>query len=352
MTSIFLFLNVNLKAMFWQSLLIWREVSNKTYRLTNTPFSPESETMNKKIAIATTATIIVVVALSAILLAFYNPQSASFTLPSGEPPQGQIQVTGNVAQEKAWSINELAQMPLTTVKTMIDGENVTCKGVALIDFCNKTGMLWDSGPIEITGADGEKATLSTFQAWNSTFYPYYQDQNRITLVFIENDHWMTEENGGPVRLVSPYFSADYQVEHVTGVRLGIWTISVSGAVSNSLTISSQNLATFQEETVQAEFVPGDGTRRTSNWTGLPVLDVLRAAGMSDRAEKVTVRAIDGYEKNYTLQEIEDGHMMIGYGENGGHFWQDQGGPYRLFCTTDKYKWGQFWVKFISQVIVT
>ncbi len=307
--------------------------------------------MNRRTAIISSAIIVVVVVLSAVLIAFYHPESAVNELPSGEPPQGQIEVTGNVAQEKTWSMDELAQMPLTTVRTVINGENVTCKGVALIDFCNKTGMLWDAGPIDITGSDGKKATLNIFQAWNSTAYPYYQYQNRITLAFIENDQWMSEENGGPVRLVSTYFASDYQVEHVTGVHVGVWTISISGAVSNPLTISSQNLTAFHEETVQAEFVPGEG-RRTSNWTGLSVLDVLQTAGVSDRAEKVTIVAIDGYVKNYTLQEVEDAHMLIGYAENGNHFWQDQGGPFRLFCTTDKYKWAQFWVKFISQVIVT
>jgi DMSO/TMAO reductase YedYZ molybdopterin-dependent catalytic subunit len=162
---------------------------------------------------------------------------------------------------------------------------------------------------------------------------------------------MTEENGGPVRLIAPYFSSGHQVEQVAEVRVGLWTISISGDVSNPLTLSSENLSDFKEETVQAEFVPGEG-RRTSNWTGLTLKDVLQDAGVLPRAEKITIVAIDGYVKNYTLQEVEDANMLIGYAENGEHFWQDQGGPYRLFCTVDKYKWAQFWVKFVHEIIVT
>lgn len=308
--------------------------------------------MDRRIAAISALIIVAVVVLSAVFIVFYHPQptSTAFTLPSGEPPLWQVQVKGNVEDEKTLNITELARMPLTTVRTMINGENVTLKGVTLTDFCNKTGMLWDTGPIEVSGSDGKKATVNIYQAYNSTAYPYYQDQNRIMLAFIKDDEWMTEADGGPIRLVTPYFSSDYQVEHVTAVNLGVWTISISGDVSNPLTISSKNLATFDEETVRAEFAAD--TKRTSNWTGLPLMDVLQAAGISDRAEKVTIIGIDGYVKNYTIQDIEDGHMLIGYKENGEHFWQDQGGPYRLFCTTDKYKWAQFWAKFVHEIIVS
>ncbi len=307
--------------------------------------------MNRKIVVASVTLAIAVVALAAVIIVFYNPrpQPLANELPDGEPPQWQIDVKGNVEEEKTWTLTEISKMPLTEVTTT-SGENATYRGVTLTDFCNKTGMLWDTGTIDVIGVDGKKATINIFQAWNSTAYPYYQDENRITLVFIKDGQWMTEENGGPVRLVAPYFSSEYQIEHVSEVRIGHWTISISGAVSNPLTISSKKLSAFQEETVQAEFVPGEG-RRTSNWTGLSVLDVLQQAGMSYGAEKITIVAIDGYVKNYTLQEVEEAHMLIGYMENDNHFWQDQGGPFRLFCTVDKYKWAQFWVKFVHEIIV-
>ena len=157
--------------------------------------------------------------------------------------------------------------------------------------------------------------------------------------------------GGPVKLIAPYFPNDYQVEHVSEVNIGYWTVTVSGAVANPITLSSQNMSTLQEVTVEAEFVPGDG-KRTSNWTGLPIMDLLDAANKSYRAGKITVVAIDGYVKNYTFWEIEDSQMMLGYTENGEHFGQENGGPYRLFLPVDKYKWAQYWVKFVTQIIVS
>jgi DMSO/TMAO reductase YedYZ molybdopterin-dependent catalytic subunit len=299
--------------------------------------------MKKKIALIAVALAVTIITVSAVFLTVYNPQPmATIKLPAGQPPQWQIAVSGNVEEQKTWTLEQISQMPLTEVTAAVNGENVTYNGVTLIDFCNKTGMLWDAGPIDITGTGGQRATVNVFQAWNSTAYPYYQEKNRIALVFVKNGQWMTDEDGGPVKLIAPYFSPNHQIEHVTEVNIGIWTISISGAVANPLTINKNNLSDFKEETVQAEFVPGDG-KRTSNWTGLTLSNVLEKAGISDRAEKVTIVAIDGYVKNYTLTEVNEARMLIGYMENSGHFWQDQGGPYRLFCTTDKYKWAQFWV---------
>ncbi len=307
--------------------------------------------MNKKNALTTAAVVVAIIIFSAIIATFCNPQPATATvkLPEGEPPQWQITVTGNVKEQKTLTLKQITQMPLNEVKAAVNGENATYQGVTLFDFCNNTDMLWDAGPIDVTGAGGQKATINIFQAWNSTTYPYYQNENRITLVFAKNGQWMTETDGGPVRLIAPCFASACQIEQVNEIHVGKWAISVSGAVSNPLSISSENLTSFQEETVQAEFAPSDG-KRTSNWTGLSVASVLQAAG-SHGVEKVSFVAIDGYVKNYTFAEVEEAHMLIGYEENGQHLTQDAGGPYRLFCTVDKYKWAQFWAKFISKVIV-
>jgi DMSO/TMAO reductase YedYZ molybdopterin-dependent catalytic subunit len=303
-----------------------------------------------KIAIAVCITAIVVIA-AVFVVHYLSPQAETISLPDGEPPQWQVTVTGNVEQQKTWTLKEISEMSITTVITEVNGENVTYKGVELFEFCNRSGMNWDAGPIEIIASDGHSATLNVFQAWNSTVYPYFQDRNRITLVFVKDGQWMTEATGGPVKLIAPYFSEEYQVEHVSEVKIGYWTVSISGAVANPITISSKNMSAFEPVTVEAEFRPSAGPR-TSNWTGLPILDLLQAANVSYRAGKITVVAIDDYAKNYTLWEVEEGQMMIGYQENGVPLPQDKGGPFRLFLPVDKYKWAQYWVKFVTQIIVS
>jgi DMSO/TMAO reductase YedYZ molybdopterin-dependent catalytic subunit len=307
----------------------------------------------------TTAIIFAIIAIVLIIAAAFSsyytvqntttPQKTSF-LPAGEPPQDQIRVTGDFAQEKTWTIKELSQMPLTNVT--IKGETDNYTGVTLIEFCNQTNLNWDAGPLNIIGATGNSATLSVFQAWNSTYYPYYYNNNVIVLAFIKNGQWMNSQAGGPIKLVAPYFSPEYQVQNVAEINSIPWTITVSGDVANPIVITGKNLTCVQPKTVHAEFRPGGETNRTSDWTGLPIMDVLQAANMLDRAEKITIVAIDGYAKNYTLDQVRDGQMMIGYRENGQSLPTAQGGPFRLFAPTDQYKWGQYWVKFIREIIVS
>jgi DMSO/TMAO reductase YedYZ molybdopterin-dependent catalytic subunit len=306
------------------------------------------ERKTKKLVVVVLAAIIIV---SAVFVIYQNLLLPANPMPDGEPPLWQVKFTGNVEQEKTLTINELAEMPLTSVVVKVDGKNVTYKGVTLFEFCNCSGMLWDTGPVNVISENGQTATLNIFQAWNSTAYPYFQDSNRITLVFIKDGEWMTQEMGGPVKLIAPYFSEDYQIEQVSEVNTDFWTISISGLVGNPITISSKNMTAFEEVTVEAEFVPGDG-KRTSNWTGLSMMDVLEAAEMPYNAVRITVVAVDDYCRNYTRYEITESNMMIGYQENGEPLPQTKGGPFRLYLPIDKYKWAQFWVKFVTQIIVS
>jgi DMSO/TMAO reductase YedYZ molybdopterin-dependent catalytic subunit len=192
--------------------------------------------------------------------------------------------------------------------------------------------------------------MNIFDAYNSSAYPYYYTNNVITLAFAKNGQWMTNETGGPLKLIAPYFPTENQVENVAEVRFKPWTISIIGMVEKPLVITQANLTSLQSRTVYAEFAPS--VKRWSNWTGLPILDVLEAANVSDRAEKITITAVDGYEKDYTLLQVEEGEMLLGYAENNLPMSHSDGGPYRLFAPTDKYKWAQFWVKFVCEIEVS
>jgi len=213
-------------------------------------------------------------------------------------------------------------------------------------------IAWDAGPLNIISENGQSATLNIFQAWNSTYYPYNYDYNVMVLAFIKNGHWLTNTTGGPVKLIAPYFADNYQIEQVKEIHTDPWTIAITGNVANPLTITGENLTAFQPKTVHAEFRPGGETNRTSDWTGIPILDVLEAAKISDTAEKVSIIGIDGYAKNFTLDQVRAGQMMIGYQETGQPLPTSQGGPFRLFAPTAEYKRGQNWIKFVTEIKIT
>jgi DMSO/TMAO reductase YedYZ molybdopterin-dependent catalytic subunit len=163
---------------------------------------------------------------------------------------------------------------------------------------------------------------------------------------------MTSDNGGPIQLITPGLASAYNVKYVVELRLNAWTINVSGTVSNPLVITGENITDFETKTVQAAFAPGGEPQRTSDWTGADLWAVLQAAGISETASKVTVTAIDGYAKEFTVAQVKDLGILVGYKENGEYLTPVDGKPFRLFVPNEEYKWGQYWVRWISQIEVS
>ncbi|MCW4006412.1 MAG: molybdopterin-dependent oxidoreductase [Candidatus Bathyarchaeota archaeon] len=294
--------------------------------------------------------IVAVIVLATVATVYYQMPAADGQLPAGEPPEGQIRVTGEVESDQTWTVKELSELPVTNVTVPVDCVNETYVGVPLFDFCNYTGILWDAGTINVIGSQGNQATLNIYQAYNSSAYPYFYNDNVIMLAIAKDGQWLTPQTGGPIKLVAPYFQVEYQIENVAQLDFTLWTVSLSGKVETPLTINSHNLDEFESLTVEAEFAASE--KRTSNWTGLPMIELLDTAGISPEASMVTIIAVDGYSKNYTLRELSQGRMLLGYAENDTPLPHADGGPFRLFATTEKYKWAQFWVKYITEIIVS
>ena len=191
-------------------------------------------------------------------------------------------------------------MPLTEVT--VKSENATYVGVSLVDFCNRTGIFWDAGLLKIKGANGQSATLDMFQAWNSTYYPYDQNFNVIVLAFATNGQWITSATGGPVKLIAPDFASNYQVQQVAEIHSQPWSsFHIQGKLRTRLLSQARTITDFQSETLHGEFRPGDEPNRTSDWTGIPILQILQVAKASSQAKQVSIIGIDGYTQNFTLR---------------------------------------------------
>ena len=174
------------------------KLTNNSMLLLNHIVDPEKRTKQqtrsgkmKKTTKILSITIAMIIILAAFTSLYYakivgnNSQSNKneLTLPAGAIPQWQIEVTGDFSQEKTWTLNQISKMPLTDV--IVKSENATYCGVTLLEFCNTTGISWDAGPLNIIGEDGQSAGLNTYQAWNSTYFPYSYSYNVIILVFIK-----------------------------------------------------------------------------------------------------------------------------------------------------------------------
>jgi DMSO/TMAO reductase YedYZ molybdopterin-dependent catalytic subunit len=304
---------------------------------------------NSKITATVAGVAIVIIALVATL--YYvqanTPQTNAF-IPEGKPPSTQLKITGDLSAEKTLSIADLEQMPLTSVTSTIKGETATYAGVTITQILNTKNASWDTGFIRVSASDGFSRTINSFQAYNSTQYP----GNEYIIAFAKNGEWITDTTEGPLKLITPDLSSDYNVKNVAEINLQPWTITIKGSVTYPMTLTSSDIIAFGEKTVTAQFAPGGEPQRTSDWTGVPVSSLLEASSASSDASKITVTAIDGYSREFTIDQVYSTGMLIGYKENGANIPAKDGAPFRLFVPTEEFKWGQNWVRWVSEIIVS
>jgi DMSO/TMAO reductase YedYZ molybdopterin-dependent catalytic subunit len=312
----------------------------------------EEKNLNKirKIVLSAASIVVIIITLTASIYYFTGvpTQTGNLGLPNGNPPHVQLKITGDVAEEKTLTINDLTQMPLTNVTTTIKGETAIYLGVTMLQLTNHSGASWDAGFINVIAYDGFNKTINTYQAYNSSQYP----GKEIILAFAKDGNWITDIGEGPLKLITPGLASNFNVKRVSEICLQPWTINVSGAVSNPLLLTGRNLANYEPKTIQAALASGGEPQRTSEWTGVSLWSILQDNGLSEGSSKVTVSAIDGYSREYTIQQIKELHILIGYKENGSYLTPVNGQPYRLVVPIEDFKWGQYWVRWVSGVTVT
>ena len=266
---------------------------------------------NKKITLSAVVIAVVLIALASTYYITQSPAKGANLLPSGQPPQAQITVTGDIPTQKTVTVKEISQMPLTNVTSTIKGETANYVGVTLLTLLNKAGASWDTGTITIIGSGNYNKTINFYQAYNSTQYP----GSEVIVAIVKDGKWITDTSEGPFKLITPGFASSYNVKSIQEINLQPWTINLTGTNSPMVLVGS-NITHFETKTVTAAFAPGGEPQRTSNWTGVSLWSILQAGGIPAGASKVTVTAVDGYSRDYTVAQVQSLGMLIGTQENG------------------------------------
>lgn len=260
----------------------------------------------------------------------------------------ELKITGDVEIEKTLTIADLKQMPLTMVKQTSDSETANYVGIAVTELLKNVEAEWDVGLVSFRSKDVTKCTIDTYQAYNSTLF----SGSEFILAFAKNGQWLSSQTQGSFVLVAPGLERNNVVSGITEINLQPWIIVVNGAVNHQLIITGKDLEDYQTKTVQATYAPPDGPQRVSNWTGITLSSILQASGVSSEASKVTISAVDGYSKEFSLQEAQRLGLLIGYQENGVALSKVDSQPFRLVVPSEEFKWAQFWVKWVSEIKVT
>jgi DMSO/TMAO reductase YedYZ molybdopterin-dependent catalytic subunit len=122
---------------------------------------------------------------------------------------------------------------------------------------------------------------------------------------------------------------------VPQVRRSSWRLRVHGMVARELTLSFDDLLRYEqiERFVTLSCVSnrvGGDLVGNARWQGVPIVDVLQAAGVSNGAEQLVSRSVDGWTCGTPVAAVLDGRdAMLAIAMNGEPLPAEHGYPVRM-----------------------
>jgi DMSO/TMAO reductase YedYZ molybdopterin-dependent catalytic subunit len=118
------------------------------------------------------------------------------------------------------------------------------------------------------------------------------------------------------------------------VDAGRWSFGVGGAVRTPASYDLAALTRMPQTTQETTLMcisngVGDGLMSNAMWTGVPLADLITAAGPSDDAVEVVLTAVDGYTDTFSIEKALDPTTMLAHRMNGDDLPQRHGFPVRL-----------------------
>ena len=127
---------------------------------------------------------------------------------------------------------------------------------------------------------------------------------------------------------------------------GAWQLTITGAVTRPLSFTYAQLRALPTQTQTATLDCTGGWYTEQEWQGISLADLLEQAGVQDSADSITVRAVSGYARRFTLAEAR--RYLLAWGVAGEPLSHGHGFPLRLVASDKR---GVEWVKWITQLHV-
>ena len=128
-------------------------------------------------------------------------------------------------------------------------------------------------------------------------------------------------------------------------------LQIDGCVMFPLNLSYYDIVNLPSITVEEELTCVDDQlgffTLKSNWTGIPLYQILAMATITSDAIKVAFFAVDGFSTDLTIEEAMESNIILAYKENGLDLPSFGGGsefatPFRLIVPG---RWGYKWIIF-------
>jgi DMSO/TMAO reductase YedYZ molybdopterin-dependent catalytic subunit len=143
--------------------------------------------------------------------------------------------------------------------------------------------------------------------------------------------------GGPqVDPITPIEKFYTVTKNVSDPRVDVanWNFTVDGAVNTARTWDLAALQAMPQVTQETTLCcisngVGDGLESNAMWTGVPLADLITAAGPSDQTVEVLLTAVDGYSDTFSIAKAMDPTTLLAFRMNGVELPMRHGFPARM-----------------------
>ncbi len=113
-----------------------------------------------------------------------------------------------------------------------------------------------------------------------------------------------------------------------------WNLGIGGSVATPTTWDLDELRAMPQITQETTLScisngVGDGLESNAMWTGIPLAELIMAAGPSDDTVEVLLTAVDGYTDTFSIDKALDPTTVLAFGMNGVDVPRRHGFPARL-----------------------
>jgi len=126
----------------------------------------------------------------------------------------------------------------------------------------------------------------------------------------------------------------------------VWRLQIGGAVERPLTFTYTELLALEQEQQTAILDCTGGWYTAQEWRGVSLGMLLARAGVREEGASVTVTAVSGYQRRFTLAEAE--RYLLATHVAGASLPHGHGFPLRLVAPEQR---GVNWVKWIERITV-
>ena len=124
-------------------------------------------------------------------------------------------------------------------------------------------------------------------------------------------------------------------------------LSVTGLVNNTQNFTYEEIInSFRSCKKVVTLYCVEGWEVKILWEGILVKDLLENTNISDDANTIIFRAVDGFTTSFPIEYIMDNKIMLAFKMNNVTMPPERGFPFQLVA---EGKWGYKWIKWVTEI---